>query len=462
MNLRYLLSSVALVVPCFWLPRIEAGDLASHAYNAWLAQLIARGQAPGLRIEPQWTNVLFDIELSALWGLGAAAAQKLAVAAAVLLFVWGAFAFAQAVARRKPWFLLPLLAMLAYGWVFHFGLFNFYIALGLAFWALALAWEPGGKRLAGAAVILALAATAHFLPVAWAIGAIAYRRLVPRLPEACRTGLLVAVVPVLLAARWLLESRFQTMWFSYQVGRATGTDQLLIYGARYQLPRLLLLSAWGLLLAGMLRRSGWRGLGLRLPFEIGLITALAVAILPDRILLPGYAHPLVYIAERMSLAVAICACAVLAPARPRLPEMAAIAAAAAVFFGFLYGDGRAANRIEEVMERAVAQVPPGSRVVSAVTQPQAHMIDRVCIGRCFSYANYEPSTGQFRIRAERENPVVLASYADSWAMQAGGYIVKQRDLPLYGVFPAAGGQEFTIRPLAATESFQVARLQERR
>jgi len=38
--------SALMVVPCWWHRRIEAGDLASHVYNAWLAQLIEKGQAP--------------------------------------------------------------------------------------------------------------------------------------------------------------------------------------------------------------------------------------------------------------------------------------------------------------------------------------------------------------------------------------------------------------------------------
>jgi len=29
----------------------------------------------------------------------------------------------------------------------------------------------------------------------------------------------------------------------------------------------------------------------------------------------------------------------------------------------------------------------------------AHSVDRACIGHCFSYSNYEPSSGQFRVRA---------------------------------------------------------------
>ena len=62
--LRILIISAAVLTPCFWHRRIEAGDLASHMYNAWLAQLIERGQAPGLWIARQWNNVLFDLLLS--------------------------------------------------------------------------------------------------------------------------------------------------------------------------------------------------------------------------------------------------------------------------------------------------------------------------------------------------------------------------------------------------------------
>src|SRR6266849_1936634 len=58
--------SSGLLVPCFWHRRIEAGDLASHVYNAWLAQLIERGQAPGLYLARQWNNVLFDLLLLSL------------------------------------------------------------------------------------------------------------------------------------------------------------------------------------------------------------------------------------------------------------------------------------------------------------------------------------------------------------------------------------------------------------
>jgi len=91
------------------------------------------------------------------------------------------------------------------------------------------------------------------------------------------------------------------------------------------------------------------------------------------------------------------------------------------------------------MAGLVAQIPPGQRVVSMLAEPNsrvnslAHLIDRVCIGRCFSYANYEPSTAAFRVRADRQNSIVAWQYAQSWGMQAGGYVVLPRDLPLYNI-----------------------------
>src|SRR5436305_2611044 len=121
----YAVASVLLLIPCFWQARLQAGDLASHIYNAWLVQLAEAGQAPGLAVVPQTTNVLFDWMLSAgLRTLGAGTAQRIAMALAVLTLVWGAFRWIQVVAGRPPWHLLPALAMLAYGWVFHAGFCN--------------------------------------------------------------------------------------------------------------------------------------------------------------------------------------------------------------------------------------------------------------------------------------------------------------------------------------------------
>ena len=156
---------------CCWSPATgsrasKAGDLSSHIYSSWLARLIESGRAQGLEAVHQTTNLLFDFILSGLFKVvGAEAAQRISVSLVVLTFVWGAFAFISAVSGRRAWHLMPVIAMLAYGWVFHMGFFNFYLSLGLCFWALALAWEWKPWRLAAAAPILALAYLAQALPV---------------------------------------------------------------------------------------------------------------------------------------------------------------------------------------------------------------------------------------------------------------------------------------------------------
>src|ERR1700693_1310101 len=61
--IRMTVVSITLLIPCFWQPHVEAGDLASHVYNAWLVQLIHQGKADGLWIAPERTNVLFDYML---------------------------------------------------------------------------------------------------------------------------------------------------------------------------------------------------------------------------------------------------------------------------------------------------------------------------------------------------------------------------------------------------------------
>jgi len=49
---RMLILSFVLLFPCVWHPHIQAGDLGSHVYNAWLAQLAEQGNAPGVYVRP--------------------------------------------------------------------------------------------------------------------------------------------------------------------------------------------------------------------------------------------------------------------------------------------------------------------------------------------------------------------------------------------------------------------------
>ena len=113
---------------------------------------------------------------------------------------------------------------------------------------------------------------------------------------------------------------------------------------------------------------------------------------------------LAFIPQRMSLALGVCCCAAMASA-PRPPKYARgfAVVVAILFFGLLYRDDAILNGYEDRMTAAVAHLK-GQRVVTGMADPAlrvnvfTHMIDRACLGVCYSYGNYEPSTDQFRVR----------------------------------------------------------------
>jgi hypothetical protein len=442
-----------VLVPCFWQSRVQAGDLGSHIYNAWLAQLIGQGQAPGLRVMGQTTNVLFDLLLGALFqACGAAAAQRIAVSVAVLVFFWGAFAFVAAVARR-PWPMAPALAMLGYGWVFHMGFFNFYLSLGLCFWALALAWDarPRGRLLA--VPLLALAYLAHGLPVVWDMGVLAYAWLWRRLTRRARGYLLGASLAALVLMRAAVVGWLRTRWYTGQIWHITGADQLCVYGGKYRLAACVLLAVW----IGMAieRRRGPHGAGGQgggaLP-PILMLTAACIFVIPNVIWIRPDRHQLAYISERMSLPLGIAVCALLAGAPARAWQRCAMAAVTLLFFGFLFADERALNDFEDQLDRVVARIPPGQRVLLSVDVPGsqvnalAHMIDRACIGRCWSYANYEPPSGDFRIRIVGATSLIAPTDGEASRLEDGSYVVKPNDLPLAQIRTDGAGRLVVRHP----------------
>lgn len=443
----YGLVSLLLLLPCYWQPRIQAGDLSSHIYNAWLAQLIESGHIQGLAIAGQSTNILFDLMLGGLFKLlGAEAAQRICVSLAVLVFIWGAFIFARVVSGHNPWQMLPCIAMLAYGWVFHMGFFNFYLSLGLCFWAMALLWKPDGRRALIALPILTLAYLAHALPVVWALALVAYLQVAGRMSARARVYVIAGSLVAMVLVHAVIGGTMQMKWSASQITLTTGADQMWVFDAKYYAVLIALLLVWSRLFLQLLHLTDARQVVSSMAFHLCVISAAAVFIMPTSIFFPGFRHALVYIAERMSLGVGICLCALLAGAQPRRFEQRALWAIALVFFGFLFHDERALNSFEDRMQDIIGRLPPGQRVISAIQAPDlranalTHMIDRACVGRCYSYANYEPSTAQFRIRAEKPNPYVAHTYEDSWLMQNGIYVVQPGDLPLYEVDLDGRGQ----------------------
>ena len=378
----YIALSVLLLAPVYWQPRVQAGDLSSHVYNAWLTHLIETGRTQGLVIVSQTTNILFDLMLGGLFRLfGAELAQRISVSVAVLVFVWGAFRFVSVAGGRPAWHLLPCIAMLAYGWVFHMGFFNFYLSMGLCFWVLAVVWEWRPRSVAIAAPLLALACLAHALPVVWTVGLLVYqglaRRMSPRWRVYVTAGWLLGMVLLQIVVGHTMFSR----WSPQQIGMATGADQVWVFDGKYYVVLVGLLIVWGMLFLDLLKDSGPRSVVSSLPFQFCVISAAAVSALPTVILLPGFHHSLVYIAERMSLGVGICVCALLAAARPRAFQRYAMALVVAVFFGFLYRDEKILNAIEDRMGGVISQIPAGQRLVSRVDHPYLQEVRHVEVHR---------------------------------------------------------------------------------
>jgi hypothetical protein len=451
----YVLASILLLAPVYWQPRVQAGDLSSHIYNAWLTQLIETGKTQGLVVVRQTTNILFDLMLGGLFQVGGAEfAQRISVSIAVLVFVWGAFRFVTTVSGRRAWHLLPCIAMLAYGWVFHMGFFNFYLSMGLCFWALSATWTWTPRGVAMAAPILLLAYVAHALPVAWTAGLLLYQWLATRISPRMRVYVTASWLLAMVLVQVVVGRSTFSRWSLQQIKMSTGADQVWVFDGKYYLVLIGLLLLWGMLFLDLLKSSGPGRVVSSVPFQLCVISAAAVVILPTTILLPGFSHTLVFIAERMSLGVGICVCALLGTVNPRVVERYAMLLIAVVFFGFLYRDEKVLNSLEDRIDGVIAALPPGQRVVSGVDDPDlhvfavTHMIDRACVGRCFSYANYEPSTAQFRVRALAGNPYVMANYKDSWRTQSGTYVVKDGDLPLLQLTLDEEGK-MSVRPLKA-------------
>jgi hypothetical protein len=445
---RILTISGVLLIPCFWHQHIEAGDLASHTYNAWLAQLIERGQAPGLWIARQWNNILFDVLLLRLGNLvGLNAAEKIAVSLSVLIFFWGAFALIAATARRIPWFLVPSLMMFAYGWTFQMGFVNYYISLGLAFFGMALVQSGRGWELSLLVALAALTWMAHPLGVVLLVGGGACLALAKR---ATGRGLWLPLgggAACLAAVSIYIFLHYKVIWsdlslFDYLQNFA-GVDQLALYSQRYA-PFAAMLFAFILACVAWdihLRLKAREGLtAYRAPLQIFAIAALATVAIPRVIFLPQYAVPFSFMTERMTSVTAVFGCCLLGVMVPKKWHLAGLAVFAAVFFFLLYSDTGRLNRMENQAERYERLLPPGRRIVATIFPFQGsrlltnHFIDRSCIGHCFSYSNYEPSSQQFRVRADPGNFIVTASAESADAMEAGEYVVQPGDLPIFQIF----------------------------
>jgi len=424
--------------------------------------LISHGQAPGLWIARQWTNVLFDLLLSGLSSVfGFPAAEKVAVSLSVLIFFWGVFALVSAATRRAPWFLVPCIALVTYGYTFHMAFFNYYLSLGLSFFSLAIFWRGRGwERFAGYA-LAPLIVLAHPLGLMWLVGASVYVVIAERLPPRYQWLLLVPAAAALAGAHYYFWSHFVVEAAPAPLYMFNGADQLLLFGDRYHVVERAALTfgvvAFATDFVRRRREQGeWRDYAI--PLQLYLVVALAVPLLPRGITFPEHGAAIALLTERLTSVSAVLVCCVLGAMRPSKWHLAGSAAIAAVFFFFVYQDTAVFSRMEQQAERLVRTLPPNQRVLATILAPSdsriliQHMIDRACIGHCFSYGNYEPPSSVFRVRALPGNPYVMSSSEDTVAMEEGSYVVKPEDLPAYQVYQCdVSGTLLCISPLEAGE-----------
>jgi hypothetical protein len=446
-KLRVTALSFLLVIPCFWQRRIEAGDLASHVYNAWLAQLIEKGQAPGLYIVHQWNNVLFDVSLlhtANLVGLGAA--EKIVIALCVLVFFWGVFAFVGVVTDRPPWFLTPCIAMLAYGYSFNMGFMNYYLSLGLACFAMAVLWRARRIDWILGVLFAALALLAHPIGFLWLIGTLAYVNIRAKLPGWWKVALPLGNLIGLLGVFWYAAHRPSLMadWDRGPFYLYNGADQLALYGTRYAAV------AFAAFFLGVIfvaldfyqrRREGSLWKAFELPFELYFVAFCATSLLPENLRPSVEAGWIGLLGSRLTSISAIFGFCILGTLRPKKWHLAGFGACAMVFFSFLYQDTGWLNQLETNAEKLVSALPPGTRVIATIGAPPdsrirfiGHAVERACIRHCFSYANYEPASGEFRVRVRKGSPVATASTDDAEDMASGEYEVDDADLPMKQIY----------------------------
>ena len=455
-----LATSAGVLLPCFWHRHIEAGDLGSHVYNAWLAELVRRGQLPGLWVVPQWNNVAFDLMLSAFRSVFAWVwAERLAVSLCVLIFFWGVFALVGAATRHAPLLLIPLIAIISYGWTFEQGFINYYLSLGLSFFALAIVWRGQGRERLVALALVPLITLAHPLGAAWLLGAGAYVLAAERFKR-YRALVFAAATLVIAFIGLYVRHHFLLYPARHALYLYNGADQLVLFSRAYYL--LVLATFFPAMIALSIdlweRRQNAESIEAgSILLQLYLVVQCLVLVLPYGVLLPEYNAPLGFLPHRLTTLSAVMFCALLGIMRPRKWHLAAYSAAALMFFSLLYRDTGIINHLEEQSEKLVAGLPFGSRVVFTINDRGlrlfiAHFADRSCINHCFSYGNYEASTGQFQIRASPGNGVVMTDFSDVTQMQNGQYEVKASDPPVYEIYQCGfKGRELCGRPLVAGE-----------
>ena len=198
-----------------------------------------------------------------------------------------------------------------------------------------------------------------------------------------------------------------------------------------------------------------------MPFELYAVTFCATALLPENLRPSVNAGWIGVLGSRLTTISAILGLCILASLKPRKWHLAGFGLAAVSFFAFLYQDTGWLNQLEVNAEKLVENLPAGTRLIVTARGSAdsriafvGHTIERACIGHCFSYANYEPASGEFRIRVRKGSRVAIASTDLGEDMSSGEYELDDTDLPMKQIYQCDAGDltKLCIRDLVAGET----------
>jgi len=410
-----------------------------------LVQLIEKGDAPGLWIANQPTNVLFDFMLTSLGKIvPLLLAAKIAVALSVLLFFWSTFAFAASTSGRAPWALCAAIAMVSYGWTFNMGFLNYYLSVGLSFLGIAIIWKGNRWERLAVLILVPLIAIAHPIGLVWLGCASIYVFAFRYTSKRYRIVLFAAAALSLLALHFYLWRHFLVSSKKHPFYLYSGFDQFALFGPAFKLPAMALagifLVAIAVDFAKRLKTSGGLGQTWSMVLQLYVLVFLAVTLLPDSIKLLQSQAPLSLLSARLTSISAVLICCLAGMILPRKWHYFAFAAPAMVFFCLLYLETARVNRIEDQADKLIATLPPMRHI--AVTIPDEphsrltleHVVDTACIHHCFTYGNYEASSGQFRVRGLPGNWFVTSDYSAAAEISAGTYTAQQSEMPMYQIY----------------------------
>jgi hypothetical protein len=134
---------------------------------------------------------------------------------------------------------------------------------------------------------------------------------------------------------------FVSEWSLQRVFMTSGTNTSWTFDAKYSVMLVGLLLVWGTMFLELLHHWGMRRVVSSSSFQLCVVGSAGVFALPVALAIPGSHHALAYISEPMALGVAVCICALLGAARPRMLERYAL---------------------EDRMQGVVAQSAPGHGV----------------------------------------------------------------------------------------------------